>query len=179
MGEIKTHYPVVRVVAISSRYQQALDWAVEELSKNWGSVFKLSPIFDFAETAYYETTMGSEIKKRLVAFTDLIDPAILPRMKHQSNQWEQNYQATNDFPESRPLNIDPGYLTQAKLILATTKDRDHRIYLSDGIYAEVTLFYKGKVWNGSRWTYPDYCRSEYHDFFNICRRYLRQQLQTI
>jgi len=177
MGEITLHYPVVRVVAISSRYPAALDWAESTLTVNWGTLIRKSPVFDFDQTAYYEKTMGKNVKKQLLAFAGLMDPSQLADSKHQSNHWEQQFKQNNHFPDDRPLNIDPGYLTQAKLILATTKDRDHRIYLDKGIYAEVTLFYKGKIWNSSRWTYPDYCLPEYHHFFSECRKYLRKQLQ--
>ena len=78
----------------------------------------------------------------------------------------------------RPLNIDPGYLTEAKVVLMTTKDRDHRLYVGKGIYAEVTLFFQlpGK-WMSSRWTYPDYKCEAWHEFFFACRDYLRQHLQ--
>lgn len=58
-------------------------------------------------------------------------------------------------------------------MLATTKDRDHRIYLDNGIFAEVTLHYRQGVWEKSRWTYPDYQRPDFHEFFNQCRAYLR------
>jgi hypothetical protein len=75
--------------------------------------------------------------------------------------------------EPRPLNLDPGYLTPAKLVLASTKDHAHRIYLSRGIYAEVTLFYKDRHWQPREWTFPDYRRADYQEFFSQCRAYLR------
>jgi hypothetical protein len=78
-------------------------------------------------------------------------------------------------PESRPLNLDPGYLTEAKLVLASTKDRDHRVYLDRGIYAEVTLHYqRGRGWQPRPWTYPDYRSEPYLQFFTRCRQYLRK-----
>jgi hypothetical protein len=178
MGEITLHYPVIRIVAVSSRYPAALDWGVDTLTKHWGSLFKKSPVFDFQETSYYEKSMGKDVQKQLLAFNQLMNASQLALTKHQSNDWEQQFKQSHSYPEDRPLNLDPGYLTQAKLILATTKDRDHRIYLDQGIYAEVTLFYKGKTWNSSRWTYPDYRRPEYHAFFDQCRHFLRQQLHS-
>ena len=82
------------------------------------------------------------------------------------------------YEVERPINIDPGYVTEAKLILATIKDRDHRVYLGEGIYGEVTLAYYGKKWNPSRWTYPDYVSPENLDFVENCRLRLRQKLQV-
>ena len=72
-----------------------------------------------------------------------------------------------------PLNLDPGYVTLAKLVLASTKDHAHRIYLADCIYAEVTLSYRGGAWQPFEWTYPDYRRADFHVFFTRCRELLR------
>jgi hypothetical protein len=63
-------------------------------------------------------------------------------------------------------------MTPAKLVLASTKDHAHRIYLSQGIYAEVTLFYRDREWQAREWTFPDYRRADYHAFFDACRNYL-------
>jgi hypothetical protein len=131
--------------------------------------------FDHRETTYYEATMGPDLQKTFFAFESLIDPAELVECKETSNQWELDYQKLGRHAEPRPLNLDPGYLTEAKLVLATTKDRDHRIYLRDGIFAEVTLhFHRGK-WEARPWTYPDYQRADYHEFFLRCREYLRRR----
>ena len=63
------------------------------------------------------------------------------------------------------MNLDPGYITPAKLVLASTKDHAHRLYLADGIYAEVTLAFRGKQWQPLEWTYPDYRRADFQEFF--------------
>jgi hypothetical protein len=96
-----------------------------------------------------------------------------------ANRWEVEYRERHNHPEPRPLNIDPGYLTEAKLVLATTKDRDHRLYLRDGIFAEVTLYYHRGLWQKSRWTYPDYQRGDVHVFLNQCRDYLRSRYASL
>jgi hypothetical protein len=67
-------------------------------------------------------------------------------------------------------------LTEAKLVLATTKDRDHRLYLGRGIFAEVTLYYQRTAgWQTREWTYPDYRSAAYQAFFQQCRDYLRRK----
>jgi len=76
---------------------------------------------------------------------------------------------------TRPLNLDPGYLTEAKLVLASTKDHAHRIYLGRGIYAEVTLHYQNGRWQSHDWTYPDFQRPDYHLFFSQCRDFFRRR----
>lgn len=179
MGDTQNHLPVLLVAAVSSRYESAIDdWFVETANAAWGPIALASPMFDFTETNYYAESMGTDLKKKLFAFESLIDPAHIVKSKHESNKWEQAFVSQFDYPEERPINIDPGYLTEAKLVLATTKDRDHRIYLSDGIFAEITLYYRRSVWEKSRWTYPDFQRSDFHEFLNECRRYLRGRTRT-
>jgi hypothetical protein len=116
--------------------------------------------------------MGVGLKKQFFAFERLIDPAALADIKGQTNEWEAAYAALGKHAEPRPLNLDPGYITAAKLVLASTKDHAHRIYLHDGIYAEVTLVFRHRQWQPLEWTYPDYRRDDYHRFFSACRERL-------
>jgi hypothetical protein len=111
--------------------------------------------------------------KQFVVPAQTIDPGRLSAIKQLTNDWEAEYAAGAGHPESRPLNLDPGYLTLAKLVLASTKDHAHRIYLADGIYSEVTLSYRGKAWQPFDWTYPDYRRADFQQFFTECRGLLR------
>jgi hypothetical protein len=117
--------------------------------------------------------MGSDLKKRFWAIADPIDPGQLAAIKLTTNLWEAEYAGAGLHAEPRPLNLDPGYLTLAKLVLASTKDHAHRIYLGDGIYAEVTLAYRRGGWQAFDWTYPDYRREDYQAFFTHCRELLR------
>ena len=176
MGDIKPHRPVLLILAAFSRHAAALDWARQRAERAWGEVALASDIVDFAYTDYYQPTMGSGLQKILFAFRDTIDPQRLAEIKLQTNVWEDEYRDACSDSEVRPLNLDPGYLTSAKLVLATTKDRDHRIYLGRGIFAEVTLhFQRGRGWQPRDWTYADYRSAEYHAFFDRCRQYLREQ----
>lgn len=168
------HRPVLLLAATFSRYDEALDWAKGTLQSAFGPLVLESPRFDHRETTYYEATMGPDLKKTFFAFERLVDPVTLADRKLQAIAWEDEYRRQASHPEPRPLNIDPGYLTEAKLVLASTKDRDHRIYLSQGIFAEVTLHFQRGAWASRPWTYPDYQRADYHEFFSRCREFLRQ-----
>jgi hypothetical protein len=101
----------------------------------------------------------------------------LAAIKRQTNDLE----AGSSVEDRRQVNIDPGYVSLSKLVLATTKNHAHRIYLSDGIYAEVTLHYRDGAFRGYPWTYPDYASSEYCALFqkvrDLYRRQLRQQAE--
>jgi hypothetical protein len=177
MGEIRQHRPVLLVMAAFSRYGAALDWAQHTAEQAWGPVAMVSERFAFQETRFYEPTMGPGLLKVFFAHERLIDPSQLVELKHLTNSWEQLYGEQSEWPEPRPLNLDPGYLTEAKLVLASTKDRDHRIYLGRGIFAEAALSFQGGCWRTQPWTYPDYRRSGYHQFFVGCRDYLRRCYQ--
>jgi len=112
--------------------------------------------------------MGKNLSRKFISFKHLIDPERLVSIKLFTNKLEEKFL----WPGSsrRKINIDPGYLTLSKLILATTKDFSHRIYLGSGIYAEVTLRYlKNKGFQPWEWTYPDYRSKEYLEIFNQLR----------
>lgn len=178
MGDILPHRPVLLIVAVFSRHPEAFDWSKQKLTTEWGPLALESPRFEHNETRYYEASMGSRLLKTFFAFERLVDPARLVEFKLQSNAWEEEYQTASRHLEERPLNLDPGYLTEAKLVLASTKDRDHRLYLDRGIYAENTLYYTRGAWQSRPWTYPDYQRADYHEFFVKCRDFLRARYRT-
>jgi hypothetical protein len=170
--------PVIRFVAVISSDEAVTQWAVGRITEHWGATAEISPPQSFEAGGYYQAEMGARLSKILVALAQPQDPAGLAQWKTQTNGWER--EAATEFagPQVRPLNLDPGYITQAKLVLATAKDRDHRIYLRDGIFAEVTLSYVGGRWIDHRWTYPDYRTEAVADFANRCRARLREHLQA-
>jgi hypothetical protein len=119
--------------------------------------------------------MGEKLPKRLWSFETLISPDMLPKIKCLTNEWEAEFKTLADCSVERPLNIDPGYIDLGKLILASTKDHAHRIYLSEGIFAETTLMYTQKQWKPLPWTYPDYQSAGYQKFLTQCRDYLKSK----
>lgn len=179
MGQPSRHPSVLLLLAAFSRHQPALDWARRRASEAWGPVALESPPFDFAETHYYDATMGPGLKKVFFAFQRAIDPEELVEIKLQTNQWEEEcaHWLSQCHPvEPRPLNLDPGYLTPAKLVLASTKDFAHRIYLARGIFAEITLQYKHHRWQHHEYTFPDYRRADYQEFFTQCREMMKRMI---
>ncbi len=180
MGKPTSHPPVLLLLAAFSRYDAAIRWARDRAVEAWGTVAIESPVFEFTQTDYYKATMGPGLRKVFFALQRPFDPADLADVKLQTNRWEQQYAKEADHPEPRSLNLDPGYLTLAKLVLASTKDHSHRIYLGRGVYAEVTLYYKHDRWQPREWTYADYRREDYQRFFSQCREELcrRQRKDT-
>ena len=162
------------LLAAFSRHEAALCWARARAVEAWGPLALASPAFDFSETDYYRPTMGPALRKSFLTFVRPLDPAELPDLKLLTNAWEAEYAGAGGHDEPRPLNLDPGYLTLGKLVLASTKDFAHRIYLRDGIYAEVTLYYKHHRWEHHEYTFADYRREDYQRFFSECREYLHR-----
>lgn len=176
MSAVRLIEPVVRICAVITRHDSARTWAIERLSQRWGIVHELSAAVPFDAGSFYRETMGDGLTQTLVAVGDFADPADLADWKHETNDWESLYASLNLSPETRPINLDAGYLSQAKLVLATIKDRDHRIYLRRGIFAEVTLNYVDKSWRHHRWSYPSYRDVAVAEFCQAVRVRLRSYL---
>lgn len=169
--------PVLLVVAVFSRRPRALAWARARLSEAFGPVALQGEPYEFNHTAYYEPSMGPGLRKQLLAFEELADAARLAEVKQRTNELERALARTGGYPEARPLNLDPGILSLGKFVLATTKDQAHRIYLADGIHAEVTLRYQDGEFRPWPWTYADYREPAVLDFLILARRCYRERLR--
>jgi hypothetical protein len=177
MGEPLTPDPALLVVAAFSRHPAALAWAAAELALAFGPVALAGVPFAFTQTRYYEPAMGPGLWKQLLAFHDLVALDCLPRVKRQTNELEATLARLATYPESRPLNLDPGLLTLGKFLLATTKDQAHRIYLGEGIFAEVTLRYHDGAFEPWPWTYADYGLEAVRAFLAEARDFYRRRLR--
>ena len=176
MGEARTPDIVLRILAAFSQDAEALQLAAERAEADWGKRALCSLVFPFVETDYYAASMGSPLLKTFWAFERPANAEDLVHWKQQTNHWELDFAESIQSGVIRPLNLDPGYLTLGKLVLASTKDHAHRIYLHSGIYAEVTLTYRNRNWRHWEWTYPDYRRPDVQAFFEQCRNYLHKTL---
>lgn len=179
MPKRRTPDPSLLVVAAFSRHPEALDWAQERLQAAYGPIERVSPDFDFHHTTYYEPSMGAGLKKRFIVFADLRSSDILPQAKNFAIGLENDVAASGRFPEERPLNLDPGLLQLGKFLLASTKDQGHRIYLQDGIYAEVTLRFEGKGFECWPWTYADYREPAIREFLAEARADLHGKIAQL
>lgn len=128
----------------------------------------------FSWSEYYASEMGKDLMKVYISYKKLIDRAELPAIKNYTNGIESEYAVDN----KRRVNIDPGYLSRDKVVLATTKDFYHRLYIADGIYAEVTLHYKRGRYRFFSWTYPDYRQPEIYKFFEKARATLVNEVRS-
>ena len=151
------------------------DMAENRLEEQLGPLELKSHIFPFHYTDYYEKEIGSDINRQFLSFQKLIDPEALAEVKVFTNTLEEEFKREK-ATAGRPINLDPGYLASSKLVLASTKDYYHRIYLRKGIYAEVTLRYLKGAFEPFPWTYSDYRSKEYIDFFKAVRTLYMKKL---
>jgi hypothetical protein len=175
MGQIHAPWPVKLVASLFGAHQELLDAAERALAERLGPLDYRSPALCFDHTHYYEDEFGARLQRRLVAFEKLADPADLASIKVFSNTLEQQWLDQG----RRCINLDPGYVTRAKLVLATTKDYAHRIYVGQGIYAEVTLSYREGDWRPWPWTYPDYRSEAYLQILREIRALYVAQLRAV
>lgn len=175
MGVIRQPQPVKFFVGVITGNLDLLSLLEVPLTKEFGPIELRSPVYPFDFTSYYEDEMGSGLLRQFIGFERLIEPQTLAAAKRFTNGLEaQIIQQTR--PVRRPVNLDPGYLEQGKIVLASSKNYSHRIYLSDGIFAEVTLYFEDKRWRSFPWTFPDYRSGRYDDFFYALRKSFRAQL---
>jgi len=145
-----------------------------------GETEAVSELWPFDTTDYYVVEMGGDLQRQFVSFARLIDPGQLAHLKTLTNGIEGRICYDLGLPDDhRRVNLDPGYLTLSKLVLATTKDYGHRVYLGGGIYAESTLHYENGGWVAWPWTYPDYADGRYHAFFEGVRERYKEKLNAL
>jgi hypothetical protein len=178
VAEIKAFLPVKLVCGIISTKDEHFRAAEEKLASLYGPLDSRSPRVDFDLTDYYERDMGAGLQRSFISFSRLIDPVELSRIKVRTNLLEEEIRS--DFSESRRVvNLDPGYLTRAALIMATAKDFSHRIPLRDGIYGHLEfLFAKGGI-RRLDWTYPDLVKADYQGYFLAVRKIYLDALKSL
>ena len=140
----------------------------------WGPEDFVSPRVPFTWSHYYDAEMGTPIHRFFITLERLVDPSCLAAIKVRSNTLEERWR----HGARREVNLDPGLLALSRFSLATTKDNAHRVALSDGIYAEITLLYREGSYRPLDWTYPDYRSGETIAMLNGIRARYREQLRS-
>lgn len=167
--------PVKLIASLFSRDRVIIKSVIDILSETIGPVDWISPEVLFDRTRYYEKEMGWPLYRHFISFRDLIATDYLVNIKLETNRIEQGFLHDG----SRQINIDPGYVSPERLVLATGKNYVHRIYLSKGIFADLTLVYKRKSFRALEWTYPDYADPQIISLFNEIRNQYMEKLKEI
>jgi len=175
MGRVREPSPVKLVVSVFGRDRTLLESAPGTLAASFGPIDFASEYLPFDHTDYYTAEFGAGLQRQILAFRNLIAPGSLAQVKRTTNELECSWMQG----DRRLLNLDPGYISLSKLVLATTKDYSHRLYLGQGIYGEVTLHYRHGAFHPWEWTYPDYASERYCQLFAAIRSLYVQQLNSL
>jgi len=178
MWELNNPKPVKLIIGILAADKNCLKAGVEAVAARFGRIDLTSDIWPFNQTNYYKDEIGEKILRQFISFEKLIDPGKLSKIKHITNKLEQKLATKLNLTLPRPVNLDPGLIEPSKLVLATTKNFSHRIYIGKKMYAEVTLIYDKGSWKPFEYTYPDYRQDCYHNFFSKVRAKLLEQLKS-
>ena len=142
-----------------------------ELGALYGRLDFVSEILPFDYTEYYYAEMGRPLVRRFASFERLVPQEDLASIKVETNRIEENSAVSG----RRTVNIDPGLLSAERLVLATGKNCAHRIYLGQGIYADLTLVYHKGEYRPLEWTYGDYGEDKVREWLKALRqKYLLQ-----
>lgn len=158
-----------------SPHKELIIRAIGELEQIFGPTDWISPELFFDRTKYYAKEMGWPLHRRFVSFEQLIRPLSIVEIKLTTNRIENE----NLQEQKRQINIDPGYMSLERLVLATGKNYGHRIYLSKGIYVDLSLIYHKGSFSPLQWTYKDYASPEIIALFNGVRERYKRQLRGI
>jgi hypothetical protein len=166
VGKIRIPVDVKFFCAVTFSNYEEFEKVKKILEAAFGPIEIVSAVYDFNFTQYYFEEMGGNLKKQILGFEQLVSPDSLADKKILTNEIENKF----SVKKKRRLNLDPGYLSAANAVLATTKNFDHRIYLGKGIYGDVHLRYRGRKFHFNSWTYPDYRDIIVIDFFARLRK---------
>ncbi|HOP85755.1 MAG TPA: DUF4416 family protein [Syntrophorhabdaceae bacterium] len=172
MGNIKQPKPVALFASIIYKNEGILTEVLKTLEEKIGIIEDRTHIMAFNHTDYYEREMGSGLNRIFILFNNLIERESLVNIKLKTNEIEKYF----SIKEKRHVNIDPGYVSLENIVLATTKNYTHRIYLGSGIYGDLTLIYKKGTYNPLEWTYPDYASNDIITIFNKWRNLYKRKL---
>ncbi|MEW6586149.1 MAG: DUF4416 family protein [Nitrospirota bacterium] len=169
MGKIISPEPALLFVGTLYSRPGIFEQARDLLERNFSSILFVSSSMPWDYSSYYRDELGWPIFRRFIFFKDIVDPGALADVKLKTNSLEE----TLSVEGKRSINLDPGYLTLSRIVLASTKNYSHRIYLGKGIYGEVTLVYRENTYQPHLFTYRDYRDKSHIDVFMAARSKLK------
>lgn len=172
MGKIKSPEPALLFISTLYCNEDEFNRSRKVLEKNFGEILFTSPTLPWNYSTYYKDEIGWPLLRQFIFFQNLIDPGLLSDIKLKTNEIEASFSSEG----KRSINLDPGYLTLSNIVLASTKNYAHRIYLGKGIYGEITLIYKDDTYKPHLFTYSDYQDKTHINIFLKAREILKKML---
>jgi hypothetical protein len=170
MGAIKPPESALLFVSTLYHSEDIFNQSKVILENNLGDILSVSPPLTWDYSSYYKDEIGWPLFRQIIFFKNLIDPVLLVDIKIKANEIESAF----TLDSKRQINLDPGYLTLSKIVLASTKNYAHRLYLGRGIYGEITLIYKDGTYSPHIFTYRDYQDKSHIDVFIKARALLKK-----
>jgi len=155
---------------IALMYKKYPDDLISGIEKNFGEIDERSDEIDFNFTGYYEKEFGKDLRKRFLSFKRSFDLEKLPDAKLFCSEIEKIYSKGG----KRLVNIDPGYITNNSVVLASFKERAHRIYLREGVYADLEMVFENNEWHAFRWTFPDIQEIKIKEFLKKAKEKIKE-----
>lgn len=165
--------PAQLVISVLTSRESILASVRQRMEANFGEIERTVGPLQFDFTNYYEAELGANIKRWLWSFRELVDMGSLSDIKRKTNEIEFTYSMAG----KRWCNLDPGLLSLWNFVLATGKVNAHRIYLRNGIFADLTLIFRSSSYRPLPWTYPDYASEEIITILNDIRKHYKWKLQ--
>ena len=178
MGQIYEFEKEKLIVGVIYNDMQIYDKAIKKLTEEFGEIDGESDRFSFSHefSDYYDGELGGEGMRVILSFKEPVDASRQAEIKIFTNKIEEELSRDGN----RLINLDPGFISHGRLMLATTKKTGFRIPLADGIYTELTLFWAKGGWHKLPWTYRDYQSETVQKFITRVRKvYLGQRKQAM
>jgi hypothetical protein len=175
MSTLQKPKPAKLFLSVISSSQERIASVLTELTGHYGKMDFVSAVLPFDYTDYYHDEMGQPLVRRFASFDQLVPQEDLALIKVQTNLLE----SALSEGKNRTVNVDPGYLLAERLVLASAKNYAHRIYLSQGVYGDLTLVYSDKDYRPLAWTYPDYADPQVRSWLRALRQKYLVQLHGV
>ncbi|MFH1594156.1 MAG: DUF4416 family protein [Candidatus Omnitrophota bacterium] len=173
MGSPVKHIPVKLIVGLISNRPSSFVFTKRHLERRFGRVDMEMEAVDFSFTRYYDEEFGVKLKRRFLSF----EKPIMLEGNHKIKLFTGVLEERQSVKGARVINIDPGYISPSKLVLFTTKDRSHRVYIDKGIYAELELMFSKGSFRPLEWTFMDFRQACYVEYFNSVREIYLEQIK--
>ncbi|SNZ03538.1 protein of unknown function [Persephonella hydrogeniphila] len=137
--------------------------AEKSIKEEFSDFKEESEIFEPPFCSYYYEEMGKPLFKKFVITGTVMDKSKIVDIKKISMMIEDSLRING----KRTVNVDPFYIDKQQLVVSTSKYRGNRIYMGDGVFVELELFYHHGSFHPFVWTYADY--KDHIPFFNRIR----------
>ncbi|MCG8334402.1 MAG: DUF4416 family protein [Proteobacteria bacterium] len=166
---------VKQVAAILYQDRADYDAVNAELTSIYSKIDFEGEFFPFVETDYYESEMGKDLHRGMISFQKLVHPEQLAASKIKAREFEDGLRENGN----RRINVDIGYMDMFKVVLASFKGRSNKIYLADGVWADMIMYFEEGDYKTFVWGFPDFKSGIYNKDLIKIRNLYKSQLRDL